>query len=171
MKIKDRIEFKSKAPVMTFSPDDMVIQAVKAMSEKNYGASVIVDTDNKPVGIVTERDFMRRLLAKGLDANITPISKIMTTDLKLASDEDQVVEWLRVMSNERFRHLPVVDAQGKLVNLMSQGDFVSYTWPQLLTHAKDVAVKSFMDRFHLHMILGGVMLYSVIMVFLIRSVK
>ncbi|MFZ4542164.1 MAG: CBS domain-containing protein [Rickettsiales bacterium] len=171
MKIKDRIEFKSKAPVMTFSPDDMVIQAVKAMSEKNYGASVIVDGGNKPIGIVTERDFMRRLLAKGLDANTTPISKIMTSDLKLASEEDQVVEWLRVMSNERFRHLPVVDSQGKLVNLMSQGDFVSYTWPQLLTRAKEVVAKSFMERFHLHLLVGGVMFYSIIMVFVMRSVK
>jgi len=171
MKIKDRIEFKSKAPVMRFAPDDMVIQAVKAMSEKNYGASVIVDGGNKPIGIVTERDFMRRLLAKGLDANTTPISKIMTSDLKLASEEDQVVEWLRVMSNERFRHLPVVDSQGKLVNLMSQGDFVSYTWPQLLTRAKEVVAKSFMERFHLHLLVGGVMFYSIIMVFVMRSVK
>jgi signal-transduction protein with cAMP-binding, CBS, and nucleotidyltransferase domain len=149
----------------------MVIQAVKAMSEKNYGASVIVDGGNKPIGIVTERDFMRRLLAKGLDANTTPISKIMTSDLKLASEEDQVVEWLRVMSNERFRHLPVVDSQGKLVNLMSQGDFVSYTWPQLLTRAKEVVAKSFMERFHLHLLVGGVMFYSIIMVFVMRSVK
>ncbi|NDF13168.1 MAG: CBS domain-containing protein [Proteobacteria bacterium] len=171
MKIKDRIEFKSKAPVMTFAPDDMVIKAVKAMSEKNYGASVIVDGNNKPIGIVTERDFMRRLLAKGLDANATPISEIMTSDLKLASEEDQVVEWLWVMSNERFRHLPVVDSQGKLVNLMSQGDFVSYTWPQLLTRAKDAVAKSFMERFHLHLLVGGVMFYSIIMVFVMRSVK
>jgi CBS domain-containing protein len=171
MKIKDRIEFKNKAPVLTFTPDNMVIQAVKAMSDKNYGASVIVDSGNKPVGIITERDLMRRLLAKGLDANTTPISKIMTSDLKLASEEDQVVEWLRVMSNERFRHLPVVDAQGKLLNLMSQGDFVSYTWPQLLTRVKDVAVKSFMERFHLHMIVGGIMLYSIVMIFVMRAVK
>lgn len=171
MKIKDRIEFKSKPPVMTFAPDDMVIQAVKAMSEKNYGASVIVDSANKPVGIVTERDFMRRLLAKELDANTTPISKIMTSDLKLASEEDQVVEWLRIMSNERFRHLPVIDAQGKLLNLMSQGDFVSYTWPQLISRAKEVVAKSFMERFHLHLIVGGVMIYSIIMVFVMRSVK
>ena len=138
MKIKDRIEFNTKAPVLTFAATDKVIQAVRLMSEKNYGASVIVDNDNKPIGIVTERDFMRRLLAKGLDVNTTAISEIMTRDLKLASADDEVVDWLRIMSNERFRHLPVVDEQGKLLNLMSQGDFVSYTWPQLLGRAKDV---------------------------------
>jgi CBS domain-containing protein len=169
MKIKDRTEFKSKAPVLTFSATDKVIDAVRVMSEKNYGASVIVDNDNKPVGIVTERDFMRRLLAKGLDVNTTPISDIMTRDLKLASEEDEVVNWLRIMSNERFRHLPVVDAQGKLLNLMSQGDFVSYTWPQLLGMGKEIVVKSFMERFHLHMIVGGVMIYSIIMAFVLKN--
>jgi signal-transduction protein with cAMP-binding, CBS, and nucleotidyltransferase domain len=171
MKIRDRIEFKSKAPAMTFAADDKVIVAVMAMSEKNYGASVIVDADNKPIGIITERDFMRRLLAKGLDANVTPIRDIMTSNLKLASEDDQVVEWLRVMSNERFRHLPVVDAQGRLLNVMSQGDFVSYTWPQLLTRAKEVAVKTFMERFHLHLIVGGILLYSLAMIFVIRDIK
>ncbi len=171
MKIKDRIEFTNKAPVMTFSPDDMVITAVRAMSEKNYGASVVVDQGYKPVGIITERDFMRRLVAKGLDANVTPIRTIMTSDLKLASADDQVVDWLRIMSNERFRHLPVVDVNGKLINVMSQGDFVSYTWPQLLTQAKEVVVKSFMERYQLYLIVGAIMLYSVIMMFVVRSIR
>jgi CBS domain-containing protein len=169
MKIKDRIEFKSKAPVLTFRPDDLVIKAVHAMSDKNYGASVIVDAAGKPIGIVTERDFMRRLLAKGLDANTTPISQIMSSDLKLANEDDQVVDWLRIMSNERFRHLPVIDAQGKLVNLMSQGDFVSYTWPQLLLQAKNAVAKTFMERFHLHLIVGGIMFYSLVMVLVMRG--
>jgi CBS domain-containing protein len=171
MKIKDRIEFKTKPPVLTFKAQDKVIDAVKMMSEKNYGASVIVDNDNKPVGIVTERDFMRRLLAKNLDANTTLISAIMTSELKLASADDEVVDWLRIMSNERFRHLPVVDAKGKLLNLMSQGDLVSYTWPQLIGKFKDNAVKSFMEKFHLHLLVGGIMLYSVVMVFVMRSVR
>jgi CBS-domain-containing membrane protein len=171
MKIKDRVEFKSKPPVLSFAATDKVIDAVTAMSEKNYGASVVVDPDNRPVGIVTERDFMRRLLAKGLDANTTPLSDIMTRDLKLASTEDTVVDWLRIMSNERFRHLPVIDDQGKLINLMSQGDFVSYTWPQLLNHAKETIAKSFMERFHLHLILAGVMIYSILVLMIVMNAQ
>ncbi len=171
MKIKDRIEFKSKASPMTFFADDKVIDAVIAMSEKNYGASVIVDKENKPVGIITERDFMRRLIAKGLDAKTTQIKDIMTSDLRLAKEDDQIVDWLRVMSNERFRHLPVVNTDGKLINIMSQGDFVSYTWPQLITHAKDVAVKTFMERFHLHLIVSGVFLYGLIILIIALTVK
>jgi CBS-domain-containing membrane protein len=171
MKIKDRVEFKSKPPVLSFAATDKVIDAVRAMSEKNYGASVVVDSDNRPVGIVTERDFMRRLLAKGLDANTTPLSDIMTRDLKLASTEDTVVDWLRIMSNERFRHLPVIDDQGKLINLMSQGDFVSYTWPQLLNRAKETLTKSFMERFHLHLILAGVMIYSILVLMIVMNAQ
>jgi CBS domain-containing protein len=171
MKIKDRVEFKSKPPVLSFAATDKVIDAVRAMSEKNYGASVVVDPDNRPVGIVTERDFMRRLLAKGLDANTTPLSDIMTRDLKLASTEDAVVDWLRIMSNERFRHLPVIDEQGKLINLMSQGDFVSYTWPQLLNRAKETIAKSFMERFHLHLILAGVMIYSILVLMIVMNAQ
>jgi CBS domain-containing protein len=171
MKIKDRAEFKSKPPVLSFAATDKVIDAVRAMSEKNYGASVVVDPDNRPVGIVTERDFMRRLLAKGLDANTTPLSDIMTRDLKLASTEDTVVDWLRIMSNERFRHLPVIDDQGKLINLMSQGDFVSYTWPQLLNRAKETIAKSFMERFHLHLILAGVMIYSILVLMIVMNAQ
>ncbi|MFN9790354.1 MAG: CBS domain-containing protein [Holosporales bacterium] len=88
-----------------------------------------------------------------------------------ASADDEVVDWLRIMSNERFRHLPVVDAQGKLLNLMSQGDFVSYTWPQLLGKLKESAVKLFMERFHLHLLVGAVMIYSIVILFVMRSVK
>lgn len=171
MKIKDRIEFKSKPPALTFLPSDLVIEAVKSMSEKNYGASIIVDDKNKPVGIVTERDLMRRLLAKGLDPKTTPLSDIMTTNLKLAHADDEVVDWLRIMSNERFRHLPVVDGQGKLINLISQGDFVSYTWPQLIYKATEAVKKSFMERFHLHMIIAGIMLYGIATLLILRTLK
>ena len=143
MKIKDRAEFSSKSQVMTFSPDDTVFFAAQAMSAKNYGAAVIINSDRKPIGIVTERDFMRRLINNGLDPVSTPLSAIMTTDLKLARADDNLLDWLRQMSNERFRHLPVVDEQGTLVSIMSQGDFVSYTWPELMGRVREQAQATF----------------------------
>ena len=105
--------------------------AVKTMSEKNIGSVVIVDDEMQVKGIVTERDLMRRLINKALDPNTTPLSAIMITEVRTGRAEDDVIDWLRQMSNERFRHLPVVDEQGRLVNIMSQGDFVSFTWPDL----------------------------------------
>lgn len=143
MQIKDRPEFSRKAAVMTFSPDQDVLTAVQAMSEKNYGAAVVISPDQKPLGIVTERDFMRRLLNVGLDPKTTPLSAIMTTDLRLARGDDDLLDWLRQMSNDRFRHLPVVDDDGTLIGIMSQGDFVSYTWPELLRRVKEQARATF----------------------------
>ena len=143
MRIGDRPEFARKAPVMTFGPDELVSVAVQAMSEKNFGAAVIVNADQKPLGIVTERDFMRRLLARGLDQKTTTLRTIMTTELKLAKVDDNLLDWLRQMSNDRFRHLPVVDDTGKLIGLMSQGDFVSYTWPELFSRVKEQARATF----------------------------
>ena len=171
MQIKDRIEFKNKAPTLTFAANEIVMTAVKAMTEKNYGASVIVDENYKPVGILTERDLMRRLLARGLDPTTTPISQIMTTQLKVATGNDGVVDWLRVMSNERFRHLPVVDANGKLVSLMSQGDFVSYTWPQLLHKIKDDVTQSFLKRHEMFVLVGGIMIYFMVMLIMVIVLK
>ena len=143
MQIKDRPEFSRKAAVMTFSPDQNVFTAIQAMSEKNYGAAVVISPDQKPLGIVTERDFMRRLLNVGLDPKTTPLSAIMTSDLKLARGDDDLLDWLRQMSNDRFRHLPVVDDNGTLIGIMSQGDFVSYTWPELLNRVKEQARATF----------------------------
>ncbi len=132
MKIKDRPEFSRKSQVLTFLPHESVFTAVQVMSEKNYGSAVIISPDRRPIGIVTERDLMRRLLNQERDPKTTALADIMTTDLKVARKDDDLLDWLRQMSNDRFRHLPVVDEDGILVGIMSQGDFVSYTWPQLL---------------------------------------
>jgi CBS domain-containing protein len=137
MKIKDRPEYRSKPVPFSLRGDDVVPTAVKTMSEKNIGSVVIVDDDMQVKGIVTERDLMRRLLNKALDPNTTPLSAIMTSEVRIGHADDEVIDWLRQMSNERFRHLPVVDEQGRLVNIMSQGDFVSFTWPDLLSLFKE----------------------------------
>jgi CBS domain-containing protein len=168
-KIKDRPEFKSKSPVMTFPPDTTVLKAVHAMSEKNYGAAVVVDGQDKPIGIVTERDFMRRLIDKQLDPAKTPLSQIMTSQLKVGRAEDTMADWVQQMSNERFRHLPIVDDDGKLINIMSQGDFVAYTWPQLLQLAKDQAIKTISSKYYLFLIAGGIGVYTLAMIFIIAS--
>jgi CBS domain-containing protein len=164
MKIEDRLEFKNKAPVYTLSPDDLVMTAVKAMSEKNYGAVVVINPDRKPVGIVTERDLMRRLLNEGRDPEKTALREIMTTNLKLAKRDDSLLEWLQQMSNERFRHLPVVDNDGALINMMSQGDFVSYTWPQLLNRVAEQARASFNVNPSIYAAIGAAVVFMLIII-------
>lgn len=143
MQIKDRPEYGRKGVVLTMLADASVASAVKEMSAKNYGAVVIVAPDDQPIGIVTERDFMRRLLAHGLDPQRTTLGEIMTSDLKTAKPEDDLLGWLRQMSNDRFRHVPVVGPDGRVVAMMSQGDFVSYTWPELLSRLTEQAKATF----------------------------
>ena len=159
MQIKDRPEFRRKDTVLTMEADAMVATAVTVMSEKNYGAVVIVSPDQKPIGIVTERDFMRRLLAKGLDPTRTALRDIMTSDLKVAKPEDELLDWLRQMSNDRFRHVPVVDNDGRVITIMSQGDFVSYTWPELLSRLTEQAKATFELSPSMFAAFGGAVLF------------
>ncbi len=95
------------------------------MSKDNFGSVIIVDKQKKVLGIVTERDLMRKLLNNSMNPKTTKLKDIMTSPVKVADKDDQLTSWLRQMSNERFRHVPVVDKSGKLINVMSQGDFVS----------------------------------------------
>lgn len=164
MKIEERLEFRNKAPVYTLGPDEMVMTAVKVMSEKNFGAVVVVDAAKNPLGIVTERDFMRRLLNTGRDPNTTKLREIMTTDLKLAKGGDDLLDWMQQMSNGRFRHLPVVDDHGTLINMMSQGDFVAYTWPQLLNRVAEHARASFEVNPSIYAAIGAGVLFMLVII-------
>lgn len=169
MKIKDRPEFKNKASPFVLSAKDMVFTAIQTMSDKNIGSVVIVDKDNKVEGIVTERDLMRRLLSGSLDAKKTPLSLIMTREVKTATPDDQVIDWLRQMSNERFRHIPVVDAEGRLINLLSQGDFVSFTWPELLLNLREKTAETMRSNYApVPILIGGIMIYSLILLAVLK---
>ncbi len=136
MRIKDKPNFTTKPKPITFGPKDKVQDALDVMCEKNIGSVVIVHPDQTVAGIVTERDMMIRVLGAKIDPKKTAISKIMSRDVHTANEQDELVDWMQTMSKERFRHLPVVDEEGKLVNMVSQGDFVAYTWPDLYEKVK-----------------------------------
>jgi CBS domain-containing protein len=158
VKIKERWEFAHKPTVYTLPGDERVSAAIEVMAQRNIGSVVVVDDDMKVQGIVTERDLVRRLLAEKRDPDTTALSEIMTTDPRTAREDDDVVECLRLMSNERFRHLPVVDESGRLMSILSQGDFVAYTWPELLVLVKKKAAEA-IQRPSV-MTLGAILLYT-----------
>jgi CBS domain-containing protein len=139
MKISDRREFRTKPAPLTCSSDDSVLDAVMRMAEKNYGSVVVVDGDRRVIGMMTERDIFRRVVAERRDPTTTRVADVMTRELRLARADDEMLDWLRIMSNERFRRLPIVDGDGRLISIMTQGDFVSYTWPELFSQARDMA--------------------------------
>ena len=86
----------------------------------------------------------------------------MTRNPRMAREDDDILDWLRMMSNERFRRLPVVDAEGRIRAVFTQGDFVSYTWPDLLNQMGSLARASLSKNFHYLVIGGGIALYTVV---------
>lgn len=136
MKIKDKLDYETKPKPFTLPPSASVKDALDVMCEKNFGSVIITNEDDTIAGILTERDMMRRVLHKGLEPATTSVKDVMSTEVRAANENDELVDWLRIMTTERFRHLPIVDENKKLVNMMSQGDFVSYTWPDLFEHAR-----------------------------------
>ena len=164
MIISERPEFQSKPAPLTCAPDESVLGASKRMADRNYGSIIVVDEQRRVLGLLTERDILRRVVAVERDPTRTTISDIMTRELRIARASDDVVGWLRLMSNERFRRLPVVDDQERLINVITQGDFVSYTWPDLLNQTRTLVKQSFGGTFSLPILLGGVLLYTIIVI-------
>ena len=87
----------------------------------------------------------------------------MTTTVRCANEDDDVIDWLRIMSNERFRHLPVVNDDGKIINMMSQGDFVSYTWPEILNSLKGKAKETWGVGHQAILLILAVLAYPIIL--------
>ena len=160
----DRPEFKTKPQPVTFLGKDKVSQAIAVMADKNYGSVVIVDSKDKVVGIVTERDIVKKLVNNNMSPKTTKLEDIMTLNPRVANENDDVVDWLRIMSNDRFRRLPVVDADGKIIVIFTQGDFVSYTWPDLIFQASQLAKASFMKGFSINTLLIFMVIYGVALV-------
>ena len=156
MQIKGRPEYKSKPSPLTCTPDTTVLAAAKLMANKNYGSIVVINNKKEVLGLMTERDIFRRVVAEELDPSITFVSKVMTAEIRTASENDKLSDWLRIMSNERFRRLPVVDSDNRLVSVMSQGDFVSYTWPQLVAETKE----KISSNFQLFLIVISILIYT-----------
>lgn len=170
MMIKDRPEFESKPKPLTFEASTSVADAVREMSKLNYGSTVVVDAAGKPEGVVTERDIMKRLVNENRDPSSTTLGDIMTREVRVARETDDIADWLRIMSNERFRRVPVVDEQGKLTSLMTQGDFVSYTWPDLINQAKEMTKATLSTNTQVVVIAGGIAAYTLLMLVVFRFV-
>ncbi|MEO1610376.1 MAG: CBS domain-containing protein [Pseudomonadota bacterium] len=165
MKIKDRAEFRTKPAPLTARRGETVLEAAQRMAERNFGSIIVVNDDGTIAGMVTERDMFKRVIADRRDPEKTTVEDVMTKNVRTASEEDDLLDWLRIMSNERFRRLPIVDSEGKLSSVMSQGDFVSYTWPQLFEQAKTLAKSTVGSNYQIFFILGGILLYTVLLVF------
>ncbi|MFO7983445.1 MAG: CBS domain-containing protein [Desulfuromonadales bacterium] len=122
MKTVSEILKKKGSSVWTIGPEEMVIEALRVMADKEIGALVVVES-GKVVGIFTERDYARKVILKGAASRETPVRDIMSTRVAYAQLEMTAEECLALMTEKRFRHLPVID-DGELKGLVSIGDAV-----------------------------------------------
>lgn len=109
--------------VATITPDTTVADLTAALTEHKVGA-LVVSTDGRSIaGIVSERDVVKSL-ARGRAALDSPVSEIMTTEVFTAPPDTHIDELMLIMTERRFRHIPVTDADGFLIGIVSIGDVV-----------------------------------------------
>ncbi|MCK4766081.1 MAG: CBS domain-containing protein [Candidatus Aminicenantes bacterium] len=118
-KITDIFKEKGKN-IISVPPDTTVLDAIKLMSEKDIG-SILVMTGDQLEGIMTERDYTRSVILKGLSSKDTPVKDVMSTKLTYISPETTVTESMAIMAKKRYRHLPVFEDK-KLVGIVSIGN-------------------------------------------------
>lgn len=110
--------------IFSISPDDSVFDAVSMLAEKNIGAVLVMDGE-KLVGLLSERDYTRKVMLRGKRSRETKVAEIMSTDLKVVNPRESVDECLRLMTDKRIRHLPVLE-DDKVVGIISIGDLVKW---------------------------------------------
>jgi CBS domain-containing protein len=122
MKTVEQILNAKGSDVWSVTPDATVLEAIKLMAEKEVGA-LLVMTGEKPVGIVSERDYARKVILKGRSSKKTSIQDIMTTHVVYASPDQSIEQCMALMTEKRIRHLPIMDGK-RLRGMLSIGDLV-----------------------------------------------
>jgi CBS domain-containing protein len=128
------------------SEQDTVLDAVNKMMALNIGAVVVVDGDDNLIGIVTERDMTRRVIAAGLDAGATSLGEIMTKDPDTLAPDDSALDALELMRVREFRHLPVTDDR-KVVGMVSIRDLYAAVKGALEKDIQETEAFVFGDRY------------------------
>ena len=118
----DEILQQKGRDVWTISPKATVMEALKLMAEKHIGALVVMH-DDQVVGIISERDYARKIVLRGKSSINTPVKEIMTDKVYYVSPKTTAQECLVLVTQQSIRHLPVLE-NGKLVGLISIGDVV-----------------------------------------------
>ena len=122
--VSDILEGKGRE-VLRIDASATVYDAIVRMVEGNVGALLVYEGD-RLAGIVTERDYLRRVTLQGRDERTTPVAEIMTPELVFVGPDASVEECMAVMTDRRIRHLPVVTDEREVVGIVSIGDVVKF---------------------------------------------
>lgn len=109
--------------VFAVDPDAAVIDAIRLMAQKQVG-SLLVMRAGALEGMLSERDYARKIVLEGLSSKTTPVREIMTREVITVGLDDHVPHCMEIVTRQRIRHLPVVDAGGTVLGLVSIGDLV-----------------------------------------------
>jgi CBS domain-containing protein len=109
--------------VISIGPDEPVLEAVRAMAERHVGALLVLEPDGRVAGIVSERDYARKVVLQGRSSADTPVRAIMTANVIGAPPTATVHDAMRIMTERRIRHLPVLSGE-RLEGVVSIGDLV-----------------------------------------------
>jgi len=110
--------------VWTVGPDQTVLDAIRILAEKDIGALVVVEAD-RPIGIFSERDYVRKVFVKGKTSPTTLVREVMSAPVVSVGLAATVEQCMATMSSRRIRHLPVVE-NGRLVGMLSMTDLVDH---------------------------------------------
>jgi CBS domain-containing protein len=119
--VKDILQEKG-TQVYAISPDAKVYEALQLMAEKNVGALMVMEGD-RAVGLISERDYARKIVLKGKFSKDVPVHEIMTADIVRIGPDRNVENCMELMTDKRVRHLPVFD-NDRLIGIISIGDIV-----------------------------------------------
>ncbi len=120
--VADILKSKADPAVHTIGPDESVFDALKRMAEKDIGALLVLQ-DGVMVGILTERDYARKIALKGRTSAVTRVRDVMSSSVMIVAPTQTSEACMALMTESHLRHLPVVDG-GKLIGLISIGDLV-----------------------------------------------
>ncbi len=132
LSVSKLLEGKKNSATWSVTPNQMVVEALELMAEKNIGSVVVMDGDQL-AGIFTERDYARKGIIQGRKSKSTPVSDVMTANVFTVTPKMNIEDCMNLFSNKRIRHLPVVD-DGQVIGLLSIGDIVNAIIQEQTSH-------------------------------------